>query len=109
MLCSAAPGTAVSNRLSSDLLSLLRRRRLRRLLVGVMDTQIVLRGLVPLPRRPDEPLHRLLIVLGHPTARLVAQTEIALRRRALLLRRTKIPFHRFLIILRHHVTLFVIH
>src|ERR1017187_8230005 len=74
---------------------------------GVMQTQIVLRGFVALPRGLDEPLHRLLLVLFHAAAGLVKQAKIALGGRAFLFGGGEIPSGGLLVVLRHHLAGFV--
>src|ERR1019366_3149408 len=76
---------------------------------GVMQTQIVLRGFVALPRGLDDPLHRLLLVLFHAAAGLVTQAKIALGGRAFLFGGGEIPSGGLLVILRHHLAGFVKH
>ena len=75
--------------------------------LGVVETEIVLRGFVALTRGPDEPLHRLPPVLLHAAPGLVAKSEIALRGRAFLFGGGAIPFDRLGVILRHDLAGFV--
>jgi len=72
-----------------------------------MQTQIVLRGFIALPRRADEPFDRVRITFFHAPASLITQTKIALRGREFLLGGGAIPIHRQLEILRHDLAGFV--
>src|ERR1051325_11073928 len=67
----------------------------------VVDTEIVLRGLIALPGGADKPFHGVRVRLRYTTTSLIAKAKMALSGCDFLFGGETIPFHRLLVILRH--------
>src|SRR5215469_8110862 len=74
---------------------------------GVVQSQIMLRGLVTLAGGADEPFHGFLLIFFHAAAGLITETEVALGRGQFLLGGGAIPFDGFFEILKDDLALLV--